>query len=91
MTELAIWGEAHLKLIDLEINHLKFYELKVLRAERTAHLVRHWGRIGTKGQLMIEELSLETVKAKAIELILEKKAKGYEVTWAVGFLEPYVS
>lgn len=91
MTDLAIMGNVYLEFVDLDYNHLKYYELKVMKSDVGAFLVRHWGRIGTKGQFKIETfLYPGTARTRAIELLWEKRTKGYEVKKAVGFFEEEV-
>ena len=58
----------------------RFYSLMIERdLFGTVHLVCHWGRIGTKGQELIEIHADETAAGQVLEVLAqEKRRQGYQ-------------
>lgn len=69
----------HLRRIDPSQNMRRFYCLSIqptLFGETS--LIRHWGRIGTNGQEMVETFAESAVAAEAMARIeLTKRRRGY--------------
>jgi predicted DNA-binding WGR domain protein len=65
--------------IDSEQGIRRFYSLMIERdLFGTVRLVRNWGRIGTKGQELVEVFSDETEAGKALEAVVQaKRRRGY--------------
>jgi predicted DNA-binding WGR domain protein len=65
--------------IDPEQGIRRFYSLMIERdLFGTVRLVRNWGRIGTKGQELVEIHTDETEAGKALEAIAQaKRRQGY--------------
>ena len=65
--------------IDPEQGIRRFYSLMIERdLFGTVRLVRHWGRIGTKGQEKAEEFACEIEAGTALEILAqEKRRQGY--------------
>lgn len=67
--------QAKLEIFDRAKNHNKFWHVAVYGV----HVVRHWGRHGTKGQWSVHRVYGEwAAKAAAEDLIREKRRKGYK-------------
>jgi predicted DNA-binding WGR domain protein len=66
--------------IDQEQGIRRFYSLMIERdLFGTVHLVRNWGRIGTKGQELVEIHEDEIEAGKALEAIAAmKRRRGYQ-------------
>ena len=65
-------------LINIQGNHLKFWQAEIREKEGKIILWRKWGKIGTLGQEMTEEYPTKTeAQNKLNELVQEKLAKGY--------------
>ncbi|MFK0333886.1 WGR domain-containing protein [Rhizobium sp. NPDC090275] len=69
----------HLRRIDPSQNMRRFYSLSIqptLFGETS--LIRHWGRIGTNGQEMMETFDESTAATKAMaKLVGSKRRRGY--------------
>ncbi len=69
----------HLRRIDPSRNMRRFYSLSIqptLFGE--ASLIRHWGRIGTNGQEMMETFDVSPAAADAMaQLERTKRRRGY--------------
>ena len=72
-TELA------LRRIDASRNMRRFYRMSIRRdLFGRASLVREWGRIGTRGQFLVESHSDEGEAAKSLQrLAAVKRRRGY--------------
>ena len=67
--------EAHLEIFDKRKNHNKFWHITVYGN----HVVRHWGRHGTKGQWSVHRTWNEWgSKSAAEDLVQQKRLKGYK-------------
>ena len=66
--------------IDPEQGIRRFYSLMIERdLFGTVRLVRHWGRIGTKGQERVEIHANETAAGQALEAVAQvKRRRGYQ-------------
>lgn len=69
----------HLYRIDPALNMRRFYNLSIQPTLfGDASLVRNWGRIGAKGQLMIQTFDKSTEAGQAlIQLEQAKRKRGY--------------
>jgi predicted DNA-binding WGR domain protein len=64
--------------IDPEQGIRRFYSLMIERdLFGTVRLVRNWGRIGTKGQELVEIHADELVAGQALEAVARAKRRGY--------------
>jgi predicted DNA-binding WGR domain protein len=65
--------------IDSEQGIRRFYSLMIERdLFGTVRLVRHWGRIGTNGQELVEVHADETTAGQALEAVARaKRRRGY--------------
>jgi predicted DNA-binding WGR domain protein len=66
--------------IDQEQGVRRFYSLMIERdLFGTIRLVRNWGRIGTKGQELVEVFASEVEAGQALEVIAQaKRRRGYQ-------------
>jgi predicted DNA-binding WGR domain protein len=66
--------------IDPEQDMRRFYSLMIeLDLFGTIRLVRNWGRIGTKGQELVEIHADETAAGQALKAIAQgKRRRGYQ-------------
>ena len=66
--------------IDAEQGIRRFYSLMIERdLFGTVRLVRNWGRIGTKGQELVEIYDDEIAAGKALEAVAQaKRRRGYQ-------------
>ena len=69
----------HLRRIDPEQNMRRYYRMAIQRdLFGQARLVREWGRIGTRGQMMVETHPDEGLAINALmKLARLKQRKGY--------------
>lgn len=78
--ELEVFPSAlALRRIDASRNMRRFYRLSIQRdLFGRASLVREWGRIGTRGQSLVESYSDEGEAAKSLQrLAALKQRRGY--------------
>jgi predicted DNA-binding WGR domain protein len=69
-----------LRRIDPESGAARFYSLVVEQdLFGQVVLVRHWGRIGTRGRELVEEHATENDALRAMQKLVEaKRRRGYE-------------
>ncbi len=77
----------YVERVDPERNMARFYTLAIEPTLfGTPRLLRRWGRIGTLGRTMVHDFEREEdAVALFLELLRERRARGYRVKRDVGF------
>nr|WP_313195259.1 WGR domain-containing protein [Shinella zoogloeoides] len=76
----------YVERVDPDRNMARFYTLAIEPTLfGTPRLVRRWGRIGTLGRTMVHDFEREEdAVALFLELLCERRSRGYRVKRAVG-------
>ena len=76
----------YVERVDPDRNMARFYTLAIeATLFGTPRLLRRWGRIGTLGRTMVHHFEREEAAvALFLELLCERRARGYRVKRAVG-------